>query len=778
MFEHHIKLSFRNLRHNKLFSFLKISGFAVGFAVCMVLTLFAFNEYNVDKVFPDYQHIFRVVDANKNSSNVDFDVAKQLKDQYPQIKSSVPLHYITVGANHPVFLKKQTGKDYIMVNEMISTTNDFFNTFSVKIIAGDADKPFTDLNSVVITRSTAEKLFGRTDVVGEVVNFVSMFDVSVSAVSEDLPASSSLGANLFFNADNEKLRFAQFCNGGQCYSPVDLYIHVDGKANVQQLEASINANIPANKSNMEKIKLQPLTDIYLHPGIDGSANRLGSKAMIRIFLSIAALIMLLSVINYINISLSKQLASLKEIGIKITNGAGVRHLCSYYLIDVALSVFIAFVVALGIAWLSLPFARALLNCSLNFGYLFSPVLLGLFFSILFVVILISSFAPVYIVSRFNVQRLFGEKTTVMGKQFGKKGLTVFQLTTAIALLIGFVVIQKQLNYVKTTDMGFNKECLLRLDIGDNFKEKEALKQQIVQCPFVKSASFSHGGPGVIRMGMWSNKEGENFNVDCISVDEEFLKTFDIKLLEGRTFLASDEDVSCYINETAYKKYGWDNLENRKFNNGREGGFNVVGVVRDFNVASLHSGMTPVCLMFRNQYSALNIRLVPGFLHGQIEKLQSIWEKVSPDTPMMFTFYDDVFNAYYEKEERQGKAITVFALIALMITCLGLIGQIFQTCIAKTKEIGIRKVNGAKISEVMIMLNRDFIKWVAIAFIIATPIAYYAMHKWLESFAYETALSWWIFALAGLLALGIALLTVSWQSWRAATRNPVEALRYE
>jgi putative ABC transport system permease protein len=778
MFLHYIRFSFRSIIKNKKFSLLNIGGFAVGFAVCMLLALFAFNEYSVDKTFPDHQHIYRILDAKKNSSSIDYDVAKQLKEQYSQIKSAVPLHYMTIGTNHPVFLKKQKGEDYIMVNDMISTTNDFFKVFSVKIIAGNANKPFADLNSVVLTRSTAEKLFGRTDVVGENVNFASMFDVSVSAVSEDLPIGVSFGADLFFNADNERLRFAQYCSEGQCYSPLDLYVQVDGGTNVKQLETNINANIPANKSKMEKITFQPLTDIYLHPGIDGSANRLGSKAMIRIFFSIAALILLLSVINYINISLSKQLSTLREIGIKITNGAGVRHLCAYYLTEVTLSVSIAFAMALGIAWVSLPFAGELLNCPLNFGLLFSPTLLCAFLFILFTVILVSSFPPVYIVSRFDVQRLFGKKTTVMGKQLGKKALTVFQLTTAIALLIGFAVFQKQLHYVKMTDIGFNKECLLRLDIGDNFKGKEALKQQIGHCSFVKSISFSHGGPGAIRMGMGSNKEGENFNVDCIFVDEEFLKTFDIKLLEGRPFMTSDKDVSCYFNETAYKKYGWANLENRKFNNGREGGYNVVGVVRDFNVASLHSGMTPVCLILHDQYSALNIRLMPGNLREQIEKLRSIWKEASPDAPMMFTFYDDIFNTFYKKEERQGKAITVFSLISLLITCLGLTGQIFQTCASKIKEISIRKINGAKISEVMLMLNKDFIKWVAIAFIIACPIAWYAMHQWLQNFAYKTELSWWVFALAGIVAVAVALLTVSWQSWRAAKRNPVESLRYE
>lgn len=757
---------------------LNIGGFAVGFAVCMILALYTLNEYTIDKGFPDHRHIFRVIDAKKNTSSIDYDMAAQLKEQYPEIKSAFPQNYIRIGANHPVFLKKQSGEDYIMISEMISTTNDFFKTFSVKIIAGNTDRPFADLNSVVLSRSTAKKLFGRTDVVGEQLNVGSLFDLSVSAVAEDLPANASFGANIFYNSQNENLRFSQYCSNGQCYNPFDVYVQVDDQASIQQLETRINATVPINKSGTDSIMLQPLADIYLHTGMEGSSNKTGSKAMIRIFLSIALLIMLLSVINYVNFSLSKQLTTLKEIGIKITNGAGVKHLCAYYLTEVALSVSIAFALALGIAWLSLPYAGKLLDCPLDFGLLFSPALLGIFLFILIVVILISSFAPVYIVSRFDVQRLFGKKESVMGKQVGKKVLTVFQLTTAIALLISFVFIQKQLHYVKTTDMGFNKEHLLRLDFKDDFKGQEALKQQIDHCSFVQSRSFSFGGPGTIRIRMGNGEDGADFNLDCIYVDEQFLKTFDITLLEGRAFLPSDEGVACYINETAYKKYGWSDLENRKFNNGREGGYNVIGVVRDFNVASMHSEITPVCLLFLNQYSSLNMKLMPGNLPEQIERLRSIWKEVSPDAPMIFTFYDEVFDTFYHKEERQGKAITIFSLIALIITCLGLTGQIFQACHARIKEIGIRKVNGANVSEVMTLLNSDFVKMVLIAYLIATPVAYYAMNKWLEDFAYKTALSWWVFVLAGILALAVASVTVSWQSWKAATSNPVEALKNE
>jgi len=238
-----------------------------------------------------------------------------------------------------------------------------------------------------------------------------------------------------------------------------------------------------------------------------------------------------------------------------------------------------------------------------------------------------------------------------------------------------------------------------------------------------------------------------------------------------------------MNEVAIEKFGWQDIENKKFDNGSDGGYQVVGVTENFHTASLRSGIQPLCLIYAGNnlirdFSQVSIRLAPGNIGNQMKELASVWKSFIPDEPMDYSFYDDYFNSLYKSEERLGKAIGLFAIVAFILTCMGILGQIFQTCIDRTKEIGIRKVNGAKISEVITMLNRDFVKWVAIAFVIATPIAYYAMNRWLESFAYKTDLSWWIFALAGLLALAIALLTVSWQSWKAATRNPVEALRYE
>jgi putative ABC transport system permease protein len=263
------------------------------------------------------------------------------------------------------------------------------------------------------------------------------------------------------------------------------------------------------------------------------------------------------------------------------------------------------------------------------------------------------------------------------------------------------------------------------------------------------------------------------------VDKQFLETYDIELLKGRKFMDGDLNESCYINEEAFKKFGWDNLENRKFNNGKDGGYNIVGVVKNFNIASLHQEIEPVCLMFTdNGYSTLNIRLLPGNLDEQMKILHDIWKSIVPESKFSYIFLDDYFNSLYRKEEQQGNTIALFSLIAFIITCLGMFGQILQVTINKTKEIGIRRINGATVSEIMTMLNKEFMIAVALAFLIAVPVSFFIMNKWMENFAYKTNLNWWIFALSGLLAMGIALVTVSAQSLRAATRNPVEALRYE
>ncbi len=777
MFGYNLKQSIRGMRKNGLFSFLNIFGFAAGFAVCMVLVLFAWKEFSVDRDFNNHEHIYRLIDARKNSTRMDCDIAGRMMEQYPEISLAAPMKYTYM--NSPIFIKRTDGEDFVLCSEMISTTNDFFEIFSVEVLSQNSDRPFADLGSLVISESTAMKLFGTTEVVGEVLNIANMMDLPVSAVVRDLPGNSSLGADLYFNAENEEFRFSQYCSGGICYNPMDVYVRIESHSEVTGLEKMVNSNFPENKSETDSIWLQPLADIYFATTIEHNENRAGSKGLILIFLAIALLILLLSVVNYVNFSLSRQLSALKQIGIRVTNGAGKTDIRHQYLTEVAMSVLIAFFLALLMTQFLLPYAGIMLGTDLELRWLFTPQILSAFLVIILAVIIVSSIGPATILSRFSVISLFGKGSRVTVRQSGKRILSIFQLTASIFLVICLITIQRQLNYVRTTDMGFNREHLLRLDLPRNFSAYDVLSQKIDSAPYVMGSSFSHGAPGSIRVGMGDNRgEGDHFMMHCIYVDESFLETFGITLLKGREFLPSDQGIACYFNDAAFKRYGWEDLNNKKFNNFREDGLEVVGVVDNFHVASLHSFIEPVALIFTDEYSSLNIRLMPGNISQQMQGISEIWSEVSPDAPISYNFYDVFFDSLYRKEDRQGKAIAFFSLIALMITSLGLLGQIYQGTLARIKEIGIRKVNGAKIWEVMVLLTKDFILWVGIACILAIPAGWYAMNRWLQNFAYTTELSWWIFALAGLITLKIALLTVSLQSWQAARRNPVEALRYE
>lgn len=360
---------------------------------------------------------------------------------------------------------------------------------------------------------------------------------------------------------------------------------------------------------------------------------------------------------------------------------------------------------------------------------------------------------------------------------------MFQFVVSIALIICIAVVQKQINFVKHRDAGFNKEQLLRLDLpfiqpSDRTKAFTVL-DKLRQYPGILNLSVTGGVPGNIHTSMGSAIEGKSKSLQIIYVDSTFLQTFNIQQIKGRELLPSDIGNVCMLNEAAYKYFGWNDLDNKRYNNGKVGGFEVIGVVKDFHYASMHQPIEPMCIIFNFQSPTnINLRIAKGAVGPSMDYIQKVWKEILPDYPLKYQFYDEWFDGMYRKEEQFAKTIGFFALLAIGISCMGILGLATFSAEQRTKEIGVRKVSGAQTAELMIMLNKDFMRWVAIAFVIACPIAWYAVNQWLMNFAYRTEISWWVFALSGLTALVIALFTVSWQTWRAATRNPVEALRYE
>jgi putative ABC transport system permease protein len=774
MISFNTKLALRNLIKNKVYSFLIIGGFSIGFAACILIGLYYFSEHSVNRNFSHYNQIYRLYDETNESYQIDYELYSKLQNDYPEIRQACPMGYLS-GMEFTV--KDEQSNSNIRISELISTNNSIFTLFEPEVTKMLGATPFEGRESAIISESVARRLFGNENALGRKIIIHQMFSATVTAVIKEIPENSSFKAEILMNSDNERFRIFQSTKNGRRIYVTNHFLLVRNDADIKKLTATINTAI----SDGETFALQNLADIYLSPATANDMHARGNRKMLTIFLFIALLIVVLSSINYFNYIITIQYSKLKITGIKKTIGASTRYLFSAIITEVTVGVLLSLMISLLIVFLLLPYSEVLFGkelLPLQAGVVkLIPVLLA----IIIVVILVNSIAPVYLLSRFNVTEFLSGLQKKGGKQLGKQAMLTFQITVSVALIAVVLIIFKQLEFVKNHDLGFNKELLVRIDLPFNHPNLATLKKETEKFPFVKNSTLSFGCPGMINNRMGSNTGEKSFMLDCIYIDENFLQTMDIELLEGSQLMKGDFGKVCFINEEAFEKFGWDNLENRKYNSGREGGYEVVGVVKDFHVKSLHQKISPTALLYdlqNGEYNVLSVRLAPGKTGQYIEQIREVWGKVIPDETMNFTFYDDQFQMMYEKEERLAKSITFFSIVAIVLTCMGILGQIYLVSLSRIKEIGIRKVNGARTFEILTMLNKDFVKWVGFAFVIATPIAYFAMHKWLENFAYKTSLSWWIFALAGLLALGIALLTVSWQSWRAATRNPVEALRYE
>jgi len=477
--------------------------------------------------------------------------------------------------------------------------------------------------------------------------------------------------------------------------------------------------------------------------------------------------------------LSLQHSKIKEVSIKKINGAGNLQLFFYYLTESLIVIVISTLLSLLLIFAFKDYFASLVGSELHLQILKKPIFVAIYLAVMVIILGINSIIPAYSLLKINV--IQGLHNSIIRNDRGtiRTIFTTMQFVVSIALLISVFFIQKQLNFVESKDLGFNKEHLLRIQIPYKFKHYPALQTEINNLNFIKASSYSFGSPGDIILTMGSGEKDKNMDIETILIDSNFLKTFQIRLLKGHPFYSGDFNKACMFNETAIKKLGWEDLKNRKYKMGREGGYNVIGIVNDFNVSSLLKKQEPVCLIYGNfnKPNVLSVRIMPGPVHQQLAQIKKVWASFSDD-PFTFEFYDAFFNAKYHKEQQLSRSITIIAIIAIILTLIGIMGQVIQTCAYRTKEIGIRKVNGATVPEVVNMLNMDFVKWVAVAFVIAIPIAYYAMHRWLENFAYKTSLSWWIFLLAGLVILFITIATVSWHTFKVARRNPVEALRYE
>ena len=767
-----VKLYFRNFVKNKSIHLITIGGFAISLALFILISGYVVHENSFDKSFRNIACMYRIkADANGVKTPISF--KDEIIDGVPEIDR---ICFYTQN-EHQMFRLNSKKHDAVF----LKTTEAFFDVFSVDFLYGDKENVLSAKDNIVVTESFAIKYFGKPNPVGETIEMLNGEFKNVVAVIADPPKRTSLNYELIFNSDNEYFD-SRYCNDDDCYIMYNTALVLHPDADTSRVNEKLSEILKKCPYLNNGIVLQPFNEIYFDTE-SYDVHQHANVRFIELLSVVAFIILLLSMVNYINLTVASNLNRFKEICIRKTSGAKVNDIILQFLAESYISSLLALILSLVLILLFSGFLSTLLQIEFNvLEILKHPVFIISCFALLLILGFIIGYLPAKIVSLFNPVELFQRKNQ-NSKNSWWGAFNIFQFAISLFLIISLLVINKQIDFVKSKKLGYEADHLLRIELNGTLPDHAmAIKEELLTKTSIVNASLTTGNPLDIWMvGSGSFKvEGEEVqvkNVSQLPVDESFLATFEIPLIMGRDFRPTDKNV-CIINETFYKSLDWDNIENKNV-----WGANVTGVISDIHYEDLHQKIGNIQLQFNvadnNQsFSALNVRIVNKDIPESLNTIKSVFQKFDSEVDLNYQFYNDKVDQLYKQEENQARAIRTFALIAVFLSCLGLYGKIEFSSRSRIKEIGIRKVNGAKVFEIITLLNKDFIQWLSISFVLATPIAYYAMHKWLQNFAYKTELSWWIFALSGIIALSIALLTVSWQTYIAARQNPVEALKYE
>lgn len=666
---------------------------------------------------------------------------------------------------------------------------------------GKADSNFLALNHAVITEETARKYFGDENPMGKMINLDGASDFEVTGIVKSIPANSHIKFDILVSYEN-LIKSSRYWDNSWVSERVYTYILLAPGTNVEVLQAKL-PQIPETfigKFMKEaffllEYKLIKLTDIHLHSSVSNELEVNGSYRSVVSLGLIAGLVLLIAFINYINLATSRSIERTHEVGLRKVSGALKKDLIFQFLTESTILNLFALIVSLLGVFLLLPFFKQIMQSPLHMDYLITILL---FFLLLVSGSLFTGLLPAIYISRFAPSLVLkGKKPT--GSRWIirlKNSLVVFQFTISVVLIIGTITIYRQINFMRHHDLGFDIEGLLVIDgpriLKANSYESymnslESFKNEIGALSRVSSITASSSVPGTeIKnsrvFGIPVEGRNTEKRINIYLVDNQFFNTYGLTLLAGNNFGATikEESNKIILNESALTYFGFENVEGTigKILRGGSQEVSIKGIVNDFNQQSLKELPGPIGFMNQPANIFYTIKANMKGINQLIPELENIWISHYPGNPFNYFFLDDFYNEQYRADQRFSGLFLASSMLAIIIACLGLSGLSAYSITRRTKEIGIRKANGARITQVMGLLNKDFVKWVVFAIVIAAPVAWYAMYKWLQNFAYRTELSWWIFALAGILALVIALLTVSWQSWRAATRNPVEALRYE
>src|SRR5215213_4710285 len=800
MIKNYFKIAFRNLWRHKVYSFINIMGLAVGMTACFLIFLYVSFETSYDNFHSKSDRIYRIVSDVKTPSETIHagitiaPLAVDLKKDFPEVEDAVRI-------TADDFLVK-IGNVKFQEQKAALADSTLFNVFDFPLLEGNKNTALTEPMSIVLSQSAAKKYFGTKNALGQQLLLTgNAINATVTGVMKDIPGNSQIRADMFVSMSSNKQIYGRATSDSEWTNHSYLtYLlmkpNTDVKAFAQKLPGfmEFHHGAEAKKLQMyEVLFLEPLRDVYLkstHAGfIMDKIFTTGNIKNVYIFSIIAAFILLIACINFINLSTARSAERAKEVGIRKVVGAGRFQLAKQFIGESVLISLIAFTLSILLCVLALPLFNQLAGKEISSGIFNNPTHPLILFLLSVAIGIIAGFYPSLVLSSFKpVSVLKGRFSVGSRGLMLRKGLVVFQFVISIALIAATIVVYTQLNFMRSQDLGFNKEQ--ELIINTNFdKNKDAFKQSLSTIPGVLSTSFSSAVPGSSYNSAHSemeNSKGETqtTNLNLVIVDFDYINQFKLKLVAGRSFskdFPTDSTQAMVINESAAKMLGYQlpaDAIGRKFSQwGRKG--KIIGVLKDFHYKSLQQKIEPLVMRMETwAYGLISIKLAAKNLPRTVAAIGKTWNQTIPNRPFDYNFLDDSFNKQYRAEENFGNLFSKFAALAIFISCLGLLGLSSYSTMQRTKEIGIRKVLGATVSNIVNLLSIEFIKLVLIAFVIAAPIAWYGMNKWLQDFAYQTKLSWVVFAMAGIASIVIAFFTISFQAIKAAIVNPVNSLRSE
>ncbi len=795
MIWYNVKLIVRRICQDKALSTISVVGLVIGIASFLILFLYVSNEKSFDKHFADYERIYRVTSIPEGLEETPWarslGIVHPATATIPEIEKSTQFSHCKVGTI-------KMGAQTFQQNDIMSVDESFIEMFSVQSKMGDLSE-VSKPNTVFVTEDFADKYFKNENPVGKTITIEALQyarnvgDYEIRGIVKNTHPKTHFNYELLLSQKGG-LQERYEAQPNQKTQWIYNYIKLDKTSSPKQIEDKLlsffdTSNLKETRGpKAYQFKLVPMDDIHLKSDFRFELNESSSKINIGLFVIISFVILLVSLLNFVNLTIAKLIKRSKELGLKKSIGATQSQLAVQIVSEVFLFCLVSILLALGLIEIIKPYINRFFEIDFNIYYSEPAVYLSVLLVLGFCLGLTAIFVGFFLLGKLSAIDILSEKINYSGNHI-LESLLVLQITIVIIIMSSTFLVNRQLSFVLNQPLGFDKENVVVLNLKDFSKGPAIFARELEKQSQVVSVGMTAQHFGYPSQGFPLEGLGIDGTAGFVFANYNYLKTMNIQLLENWISPSADTVRGMVINNHLYKRLlerhgSMDALEAFSESQPLESDqtrINFLGVAKDFHYSSAHEAVGDFAFWLDESRSSarfIHVRLNPGNLRAGIDKIREAWNTHYPGQEFDFFFIDETIASQYKAETILSGILLAFSLIGILISMLGISALALFISQQRTKEIGIRKVNGAKVSEILSMLNKDFVKWVFIAFVIATPIAYYAMNKWLENFAYKTSLSWWIFALAGLLALGIALLTVSWQSWKAATRNPVEALRYE